>query len=535
MPPFLAFRMWLREGPLGERTAAGITGLIVVGVLIAALVPVATNDDNSSTLITTGQGAPGGHHAVSGTTGRGGSKGAVGSGGGSGVSGVGGTGGGSTLGGGGSTGGVGTSSGHTGGGNGGGSGGHPKGGKTPGKNQAACGSLSASAPGVTATTVTVDIANLSLAGPIGNSTFHVRPDLTQIENALADDINKHGGVACGRKLLLKQYAINPLDANDGQSKCLQMAGDHPFMVFNFGAYLTPAARRCFVQEKLLEQAGTQIDQAEARSSYPYLFSPTSVAEQMVDAAISGFAKRGVFKSAKFKKIGLFEDACDPPVNKEISAALARAGVKSSQISTYVLDCSVASPPNQIEQAVVQQRGAGVTHVLLASSETNDQNYVRLAGGQFHPAWLVSDYGSNTSGAGTTNWGSSFNGAQAITTTRVGELSSGIHNPQERKCDRTLRSHNVRGVTSENSDTSALDLCDMFGLFRQALNGAGDNPTQQTFLQSLGTMGLFRSAVVGDGNFNQAGKVTGGDFAREVRFSSGCSCWRVVDRTMRPLR
>jgi len=395
--------------------------------------------------------------------------------------------------------------------------------------------LTSSAPGVTPTEIHLDMANVSLAGPVGNSTFNVRPDLSKIAQALADDVNQHGGVSCGRKLVLKQYDVNPLDSNDSQSKCLQMTSDHPFLVVNFGAYLTPAARQCFVQNKMLEESATQVDQHELQTSYPYLFTAGALAEQDVDAAITGLARQGYFSGAKFRKLGLFEDGCDPPVNQRVDADLAKVGVPSSQISKYTLDCNVASPPDQIEQGVLQHKAANVSHVLLLSSETNDQNYVRIANGQrFTPQYLVTDYGSNTSGSGTTNWGSAFDGAVAITTTRVGELSSGIHNAQEVSCDKILRAHGVNGIQSENKDTSAMQYCDLFRIVVQALENSGANPTQTGFLQGLSTMGLYRTVQVGDGNFNRAGKLTGGDYVRSLVYRGGCGCWRIGERNMRPI-
>ena len=526
MPPFLQFRMWLRDGPRGERIATGLTAAVVLVVAIAALVPVGRGSSGATQQLAAAgaeaqPGAAGAAAAPSGVAaGNTASGGAVGAAAPAGA--VLAAGGGATSH---ATGGVGAA----------GSGATVGGAATGSASASRCGTRTASAPGITPTEVHLDMANLSLAGPVGNSTFNVRPDLPQIADAIAADINQHGGVACGRKLVLKQYDVNPLDSNDSQAKCLQMAADKPFTVFNLGAYLTPASRQCLVQAKLLEQSATQVDQQELKASYPYLYTGVAVAEQMIDAAIAGFAKRGLFRAPKFQKLGLFEDSCSGPVNKEIDAALARAGVGAGQVSKYVLDCNVASPPNQVEQGALQHKAAAATHVLLASSETNDQNYVRIANGQgYHPQYLVSDYGSNTSGSGTENWGAAFDGAVGVTTTRVGEFSSGVHNAQAVACDKALRAHGVRGVQSESKDTSALGYCDLFWLVRQALDHAGVNPTQSSFLQALSTMGLFRTALEGDGDFDRPGKVTGGDFERQIVYRTSCGCWRIVDRTMVPV-
>ena len=89
------------------------------------------------------------------------------------------------------------------------------------------------------------------------------------------------------------------------------------------------------------------------------------------------------------------------------------------------------------------------------------------------------------------------------------------------------------MKKENKDTSALAMCDLFSFFKAAMNGAGVNPTRLSYIQSLSSMGVFRSALMGDGNFNRPGKVTGGDFQRAVQWRSSCTCWRVLNRTMRP--
>src|SRR5205823_14466177 len=80
-----------------------------------------------------------------------------------------------------------------------------------------CSGLTSSAPGITPTEVHLAMSNISLAGPVGNSTFDIRPALHAIADAVVDDINKSGGVACGRKLVIKPYDVNPIDPNDGQA------------------------------------------------------------------------------------------------------------------------------------------------------------------------------------------------------------------------------------------------------------------------------------------------------------------------------
>jgi len=209
-------------------------------------------------------------------------------------------------------------------------------------------------------------------------------------------------------------------------------------------------------------------------------------------------------------------------------------VKSSQISVFTLDCSIAAAPNQITQAVLQHKLDKATHVLLATSDTNDQNYVRIAVGQsFHPIYGATDYGETMTQAGTQNWDASFDGTVGITSEHVGESFSGIPNAQVDACNQVAKRHGVPGFTSEKKDTSLLGYCDLFAFFKAIVNKAAPNPTRTLLAPALSTIGLFKTANLGDGTFDRAGKITGGDFQRAVQFHRDCSCWKVLDPAYRP--
>ena len=390
----------------------------------------------------------------------------------------------------------------------------------------ACGQRLASANGITPTTVTLDAALVQLAGSVGNSAFNIRPDQEEIFAAVVDHVNKTGGVACGRKLVVKTYDVNPTDANDQQAKCLQMVGDKPLAVINSAGYVTPASFQCFVDHRLPISAGISLSSEQAKKSYPYLFGTFPLSEQQVRNGILGVAARGFFKSVGFTKLGILEDNCLPAANKEIAQDLAASGVPASKITTYVLDCDLVAPPNQISQAVFQHRGA--SHVFLASSILNDQNYVRIAAQQnFRPQYFTSDYGSPTAPAGS--WDPAFDGAVAITSLHTGELNSGMPNARRSLCDKILVEHGRHGVTSEQTDATAMSICDSVLFMKQALDHAGANPTQTGFVQSLATMGRFTAGSVPDGLWNKPGTIAGGDFQRAIKYVGACTCYKVVDR------
>lgn len=506
MPPFLQFRLWLRDGPTGERVLGALGAVAIVALALLAVVPVARDSGTDTAAIagaSQSSGAPTGSASP-------------GSGDGTAPKAVAPSAGGSTASGRGTSASGATS------------------GPATARDSGPCSGTKGSSPGVTPTEVKIVTTNISLAGPIGNGAFDIRGDLQAIARAAADDVNERGGVACGRKIALKQYDVNPLDPNDSQAKCLSAVQDNPLLVIDFGGYLTPAARQCFVNAKIPLVTGTAFAADELRTATPYLFGPKNPAESQAHNGILGLRDRGFFNPPGFKKLGLFEDGCYPSVNSRIKADLASIGVRDDQISTYTLDCAIAAAPNQITQGVLQHKLDGVSHVFLATSDTNDQNYVRAAVGQsFRPVYGASDYGETTTQAGAENFDSSFDGTVAITATHVGEAYSGIPNAQRDACDKMMRAHGVPGFTSERKDTALLGYCDLFSFAKAVLDKAGANPTRATLATAASGIGLFKTASFGDGDFNRPGKVTGDDFRRAIQYRADCGCWKVLDPDYQP--
>src|SRR5437879_1606573 len=182
MSPFLQFRLWLRDGPAGERVLAGVGTVAVVALVVLALIPVTRRSDNGVTAATGATASANGSTPASGGAGSGtapAKPGAANPGGRSSVAGGGtGTGGGASS--------PSASAGATG----------------------PCSGTKGSSLGVTPTEVKIVTTNISLGGSIGNGAFDIRGDLQAIAQAAADDINEKGGVACGRKIALKQYDVN---------------------------------------------------------------------------------------------------------------------------------------------------------------------------------------------------------------------------------------------------------------------------------------------------------------------------------------
>ncbi|HWC36577.1 MAG TPA: ABC transporter substrate-binding protein [Mycobacteriales bacterium] len=386
----------------------------------------------------------------------------------------------------------------------------------------------ASAQGVTPTEVRVDVAIVQLAGAVGNAAFNIPTNQVGIVNSVANYVNHHGGIACGRRLVVKIYKVNPIDSNSQQSSCLQMVQDRPIAVINTGAYVTPVSQECFVRNHLPLETGTSPGATQARNDYPYLFSPIDSSEQQVRNGILGAAARGYWKKPSFKKVFLFQDSCLPSANAEMVSDLLKSGVANSQIGSYKLTCELVGSPTQIAQSVAKAKSSGADTVFLASSILNNENFVSDAGQQnYHPRYLASDYGTTTLGSGSSKWAKNFDGAIAITSTHSGELNSHIYSPGLKLCNKIMVNNKQPTIKNENADDAAAGQCDQVRFMAQAIDNAGPNPSPLRLVQQLGTMSRFYSAYIGDSLWSARGQVTGNMFTRAIQWHGYCRCWKVL--------
>jgi hypothetical protein len=511
MTPFLEFRVWLRRGPVVERVLAAIATSIVVALLAWALVPLdynAADDDRASdTALRAGAATtsggdtpatlegstapddqpagssdpqPGGASPSSGTTGEA-SQGSA---------------------------------------------------ETTDAATSAdpcAGPLTASDQGVSAKEVLVAVAIISLGGDVGNKTFGIRDDLEAVADAAAAGTNADGGVAC-RKLVIKKFRVNPLDPNDTRAKCLDIAAAKPLAVIDFGGYIDPVARACFVEHKLPFQSALAISEVEGKSSYPYLYTPSASEERQMRNWAFGAAERGTFDAKNgFKKLGLFTYDCEgDSAGKELIRSLHAVGVSDSQLSVFRQSCVTGGgTPNELAQAMAQHRQDGVSHVLLSLAQINAKSYVRNAAQiGWRPVWVAGDYGAITNTTSQGDWNDSFDGTVAITSDRSGEYNSGIKHKLVAPCQDWYRRAKV--PPPDKDGDAGFGFCTFFTLFKTAADAAGPNLTRLNLLPSLSRSGrLFESTSYSDIMWNRPGQFSGGDFVRPIQWRLDCHCWKVI--------
>ena len=114
------------------------------------------------------------------------------------------------------------------------------------------GCVKGSGQGYTASTVTLAVTSVAISGgSLTNATIGVPSvqDQDNDWNTVAKSINNAGGAGC-RKLVLKFFSVNPIDAAGAQQQCLAIAASKPFMVLDVGALSAVNASNCVPTAKV---------------------------------------------------------------------------------------------------------------------------------------------------------------------------------------------------------------------------------------------------------------------------------------------
>jgi hypothetical protein len=269
----------------------------------------------------------------------------------------------------------------------------------------------------------------------------------------------------------------------------------------------------------------------------WMIGTNSTANQQLRNAIFGAAAAGAFDPAKgFTKLGLLDDRCAPELGDSAKTWLKQAGVKD--VDEFTLDCAqFAALPNQTQQAVLQHKNSGVSHVLTVTSASNLQVY--LTGAKqlsFKPTYIGGDMYGATQPAQSRNFDpDEYDGTIAYTVQTYGATAAGVPlTPAASRCSQIMAAHGLPGVTDEGKDDPVLWYCDLFGLLRtMASRVPAKSLTRANFVGALSKVGHVQFARTSDGVYDRAGKFTGADSYRKIQWQRGCSCWKVVDATFRP--
>ena len=506
MTPFQHVRFWARRAPVGQRAAvtAAIAALAVA--LIALVIVPSSRHDGANQIAKSGGARPvaGANTGQSPTAGAGGTDSTAG----------GGANGNATNGS--PTGGVADS-----GANGGGGG---------------CVSPPGSDQGVTDSEIKIAVILVNAGGSTTTQAFGVPAPEQQQQNyqAVIDYVNAHGGVAC-RKLNPVYFSPNAVDQSSLQQACLDIAQAGVFAVVDAGAYIAYAQlSKCFPEAQLPFWAAGSLAQKLQQHYYPFLFAAEGLAEVAQRNSVFALNQQGFFSAANgFSKLGIVVRSCEPEYFPEYVDTLHQIGLVDSQILSYDLGCSGASPfanPADVANAVLKFKQNGATHVTFIDDNPDFGPFTNIAETQgYRPKYgLYDGVTFATANSATSNYNSNnIDGAVGITPTRYGEQStSGLtRSPATVVCD-DLMAANGRPPSYQDQGVGGIACSSIWGL-AASINHA---PALQrdALAAGLETAGSFDASFpVGPNDMSVPNTTTGGQFWRTIRFSAACRCWQVV--------
>lgn len=391
----------------------------------------------------------------------------------------------------------------------------------------------ASAVGVTASTVKIgfivpDLSTLETLGyPVNNG------DGPGQVRAFIDDLNRRGGVQ-GRKVEAVVARTDVVDQNKMRETCRRLTVDEKvFAVLGTVGFYGPPVL-CIAQEQkvpfLMVDGVTK--EWSTKLAPNRLFTVNQNKTRVMQNYADFAARSGALKG---KKVGLLKLAGfdSEPVDKGLKPVLKQLGVTVTSEFTFSQNPDEAS--GQMPVAVNQMRRDGVEVILNGLNFIYNTQFVTTADGQgYRPRYVFSEFAQGTANFHTLRMPASFDGTIGTQASRDAEAVAGGPQPAvDKACQGTYEKASGRRLNrSSNSSTEyahTMNVCTVTDMFARALNGAGVNPTRDTYGAAMGRLGNLPLAHAAGGSFTP-GKADANDFLRPVVWRNSCKCWQPVQNT-----
>jgi hypothetical protein len=521
VPPFLAFRTWLRRGPLNERIGSAAVLVPLLALVAWAVVPTGSSgaSDALSASGSTSDSAPDQQSTTSGPgaatstsgqpsqPGRPGAAGATGS------------------------------ARST----------NPSSPQTRGTTPAtvrgpglpvpsspgvSCGTTGRTDQGVTAQTVTVGVVVVDLGAANATISLPSAEDQQKAYKAAFDDLNARGGVRC-RKVVLKYYSDNPLDSSAEHKSCLQMVQDKVFAVLN--NLFSATEQTCIAKNHIPNIWYTPPHTPDVRKYAPYILSWQADYDKLIRHYVNGANGVGFFNG--MKKVGVLEGSCYPDENTAVISELHAIGIPDSKIETFNFGCTGApvETPDQDQQAVLQFKAAGVTHVVNVSYGAVTGFSSAADNQRYSPRFAMMEDGAATAiQSGTTKPGKSFDKALLITTIQTGARTTPgyRYNAATQHCAALMTKAGVSTPQATDNGQFFGIACTNALLLEAAANNAPTLTRTQLGrgLSLAGTIGVSYPAA--EVTITNPALPTAGQTWRTGQWASSCQCWHVTSPRFR---
>jgi ABC-type branched-subunit amino acid transport system substrate-binding protein len=384
---------------------------------------------------------------------------------------------------------------------------------------------------VTAETVKIGFLPANIGGlDAAGYALNIRKDVPQYVQALADSVNKSGGIN-GRKVEVAVRKTDPTSQSDQAAACAAMVNDAKvFGVVDVGALADTPAMECVAARNKTPYVHNTIWDTKwlARSGgmevgYQAAIDRISKTWSRDLAAMGWFGKDAV--------VGIIGDNCaatSPVIDTVLKPDMARiAGVTKVVVAKHGCDLQsvVAQPPS----FVTQFRAAGVTHVIVAAVFAAVAVFTSTAENQgYHPKYAVSDWWQATSDASAANYNpNQFDGAVGISS--LGLMLPGSGKPPYpggEKCMKAATDAGLEPMKYDGRNQELWAMCDNFLLMVDGIRTAGANPTREGWANAIQHLGSHPSVMFGPSEFHP-GKVTGSDQVHTLRWLKACTCYKSV--------
>jgi hypothetical protein len=404
--------------------------------------------------------------------------------------------------------------------------------------KAGCASPPGTDQGVSASEIQIAFVLVNLSGAMVNSFTGTPPVEDQRANieALLAGMNAEGGVAC-RKLVGRYYEGNPIDPTSLQQVCLRIAQDRPFFVIDNGAYfLYPQLTAGCADRQIPIFTPGLLPQSTQRAKYPYLFGG-GLMEVVHRNMVLALGQRGWFGAGNgFQKLALLYRSCNASLPGALAGWVAQAGVPADKVVKHDVGCPTATaPPSEMQQAVLDFKTAGVTHLVMVEDEIDFANFTSLAERQgFRPKYAIPAAMIGQTYATSHPDYANIADSLVIAQTRHGEERTPGMAPTAAtlKCDGWLKAKG-RAPTWTTPVGIAGNDCFALAMFKAAVEHAPAVARNAVAagLQAAGTLDLNYPG--GPADFRAPYTTFAGQNWRVVKFFPSCNCWRVIEQNFRP--